>query len=457
MNSTRDAVVAGLRSRWGSPAVHWPWLKPPVPVRILFYSDIFGAYDNGPFDGLQQVLATLSFGHYYWVRFEWGLASRIDDPSADADKRSKQLDQFDLSAYHQIWFFGIGGLPSGLTAGELSALSVFMDRHQGGILVTGDHYDLGASIASGIPRAGKMRLWPAPDASGDDRHSTLREGPSAGYQFEDQSDDVPQPLRLRRYGGRWRFLRKRTRPHPIMCGRDGPITTFPDHMHEGEVVVPSSFPTNEWPQHSGWQPRPEIVAWGTVEEPGLTSTGKEFGVVGAYNGHAADVGRTVADSTWHHWFDINLIGDGGMVGGMTGFNASPAGQAALRQIESYFLNVAIWLAPPKVQRLMRNRLMWGALWRDPLYMLSPKLPLPTLGDHGLDALGKYAPRCTIHQWVIDLLSPSKLRQALLEGSLADGVRVEECILVQPCRRCWHGSKASLHQLPTWGRIKWTSG
>jgi hypothetical protein len=34
-----------------------------------------------------------------------------------------------------------------------------------------------------------------------------------------------------------------------------------------------------------------------------------FGTVGVYDGHQANVGRIAVDSTWHHFFDINLIGD----------------------------------------------------------------------------------------------------------------------------------------------------
>jgi hypothetical protein len=409
-------ILADIRHRWRITDLDWPFLIKPCRIRILFYADFQGAYDNGPFDGLKQVIATLHADPYFWVRFDISLANRFGDPSADDDKQSKRLDELDLqNKYDEVWFFGFSGLPSGLSAGEISAIEAFMNNG-GGVLVTGDHDSLGARIASAVPRAGKIRKWsPAPSQSGPDRHSTLREGPTAGYQFVDQSDDVPQTIRVREYPlSSFPYWLRRSRPHPVLCGPAGVITVLPDHMHEGEVVVPSSLPASEWPSAGGVQQKPEVIAWATVVQPGLDKTGEEFGVVGAYDGHLVNVGRVGADATWHHWFDINLIGENGVVGGSTGFNTPGGpGPAALKQIEAYFLNWAIWLAPPGNHRCMRNRLIWGGVWRDPLFMISPTIPTIILGGQALDALGKYASRCTILSW-IEVELPVKFRLKLKE-------------------------------------------
>jgi hypothetical protein len=413
--SIDQAILADIRKRWEIVDLHWPWLLRPCTVRILFYADFQGAYNNGGFDGLKEVIATLNADPYYWVRFEISLANRVNDPSADADKRNKTLDQLDLAnRYDELWLFGFFGLPSVLSQDEIAAVEAFMNNG-GGVLVTGDHEDLGAAVASAIPRAGKLRRWsPAPSQSFADRHSTLRAGPTPGFVFADQSDDVPQAIRLREYPlSSFPFWLRRSMPHPVMCGPDGPIEVLPDHMHEGEVIVPANLPANEWPSVGGFQPQPEIVAWATIVEPNLDKTNQEFGVVGVYDGHPANVGRIGADSTWHHWFDINLIGDNGLVGGGTGFNASVSGQAALRQIEAYFLNMAVWLAPPHSQACMRNRLWWGSLWRDPLFMFPPDTPIIRLGEQARDALGKHAPQCTIVRWIFDLF-PIEFRLRLLE-------------------------------------------
>jgi hypothetical protein len=424
--------IATIRDRWRVVDLKWPWLVKPCTVRILCYADFSGAYDNGPFDGLKHVLATLAADPYYWVRFQVTKASRVNDASADAAFRNKTLDAVNLADYDEVWFFGLERLPSVLSTAEINAMRAFMDKG-GGVLVTGDHEDLGAAIASAIPRAGKMRAWSAgaPPVSGPFHHSTLRQGHDPGYVFNDQSDDVPQVIRYRRYPLPWtHWWALRSAPHPVLCGPDGPIDVLPDHMHEGLVTIPTSLPASEWPSKAGFQPQPEAIAWGKIEEPGLAVSGTEFAVLGAYDGHLADVGRIVGDSTWHHWFDINLIGDNGaVIGDTAGFDV-PTGAAALKKIEAYFLNVAIWLAPPAKQKCMRNRLLWGTLWRDPLVMLSPKLPVYLIGSFGLDALGKHAPQCTIYRFIWDDLQLT-LRHKLFElreANIPHPPLVEECIL-----------------------------
>lgn len=88
---------------------------------------------------------------------------------------------------------------------------------------------------------------------------------------------------------------------------------------------------------------------------------RSFGVVGAFDGHRAGVGRVVVDATWHHWFDMNLVG---LPAGFPlqsddqrkrlGFT-SPENQGPehLRRICRYFYNVADWLSPvgPHEQRV----------------------------------------------------------------------------------------------------------
>lgn len=76
---------------------------------------------------------------------------------------------------------------------------------------------------------------------------------------------------------------------------------------------------------------------------------KTFGVIGAYDGHATDMGlgRVAVDSTWHHFFDLNLIGDpGAVVGGdytaggvapdstkLHGFQSTPPGRRRWRRLK----------------------------------------------------------------------------------------------------------------------------
>lgn len=84
-----------------------------------------------------------------------------------------------------------------------------------------------------------------------------------------------------------------------------------------------------------------------VDDPTHIANARSFGVVGAYDGHRVGVGRVTVDSTWHHFFDINLIGDPVAPFPKTqGFKASADGLLALGHIEAYFRNIGVWLARP---------------------------------------------------------------------------------------------------------------
>ena len=73
---------------------------------------------------------------------------------------------------------------------------------------------------------------------------------------------------------------------------------------------------DEYPRIGRRRLKPEIIAWANVldDHTNVTDTNKgaanpkRFGAIGAYNGHCVKIGRVVVDSTWHHWFDVNLNG-----------------------------------------------------------------------------------------------------------------------------------------------------
>lgn len=207
----------------------FPWWPKPAHVKILFYADGSIQFDGGGFLGLKQVIATLTANHYPWVKFEVTTVHRGTDPTADYQDRdlaaALRLDDFD-----ELWIYGINAGPA-LTPSELKAAKAFMDTHKGGVLITGDHADLGMAF-SNLPRAGKMRQLPAPPASPPVWNSTLRSGANPLYEFEDQSDLTPQPLSLTWHwaGPLWRA------PHQVLCSPLGPIDIFPDHQHEGEAL-----------------------------------------------------------------------------------------------------------------------------------------------------------------------------------------------------------------------------
>src|SRR5262249_39123640 len=142
----------------------------------------------------------------------------------------------------------------------------------------------GLTMCGEVIRVRNMRAWyfgfpppppnfqMAPPASGIFRRDTIQPDPDGDFHFDNQSDDTPQPLALKLYNGS---------PHPILDGIAGPINQFPDHMHEGEVLVPTY--TTDQPTYDNqqfveypvkqviikgrlftYQPLPEVIAEGTV-------------------------------------------------------------------------------------------------------------------------------------------------------------------------------------------------
>jgi len=402
-----DKMKGSIYTRWGIQdwGLRYPWWGTPAKVRLLLYGDSGILKDGSSFIGLTYVKTLLESRAFYYVDFDITTVDRNGlDPGATIPG-AKDLTELDvLDQYDEIWFFGFNENPN-LSAAELTVLNDFMSAPKfGGVLVTGDHADLGKGIAGQIPRAGVMRQYPAPPIFGPTWNTTLEEGPDSGsdYNFNDQSDDRPQEVRYRLFrmpSLAWNI--RRYRPHPVLCGPDGPIDVFPDHQHEGEALAPIPAAGDPiWPTKNGHQEQPVVIGWGRIKDPNATKVGQEIGLVSAYDGHTVDVGRILADSTWHHWFDINLLGISPSAP-YAGFDATPAGQAALKKIDAYFLNCGVWLAPPDRQAAMRNVGWSSILWTDQVVELSKKAPLWYLGGEAIDVLGRRASRCTVTDWIFD--------------------------------------------------------
>lgn len=371
-------------------------------IRILMVTDGSGGHvaSFGPGDpndtwfGLSEVLRTLNDTSHFLTNFFVTKAHRDTDPGDFTamspqdqalfrpDFQNFKFDAHDLNAYDEIWLFGVGGVSetNPLTDSELAAIATFMQNGVG-VFATGDHEDLGVQLCGRIPRVRSMRKWyfpnpgplgepVAPEAIGADRYDTTRAGHDGQYVFDDQSDDIPQAISPRLYSIALSAIQRVSYPHPLLCGPLGTIDVMPDHMHEGEVITPwelnrtftfagkhfTEYPNNP---NTGKPPVPEIIAWNQVLRHETPSTENEhigdpsnftnprtFGSIGAYDGHLAKVGRIVTDSTWHHFFDINLIGDPVAPPPKTqGFKASADGQTTLAAIQAYYRNIGLWLAP----------------------------------------------------------------------------------------------------------------
>ncbi len=405
------------RDDW--PEINKLWWKHAQRVDILIYMD-GASFDGGPFYGLQHAINAVESDPWPWAKFVVTTANRYTDPQADQDNVT--LTDLDLDAFDEVWLFGISSNSNLLSAGEVAALESFMDVRKGGVFSTGDHDNMGRGLSGSVKRIKDLRAYPAPPAAAPTWNTTVRDGNGDGsFTFGEQSDATPQQIRPR-YRYHWSGLgisSLKKSPHALLCSEHGILRTLPDHQHEGQVTIPASFPVADWPKSGSHQELPEVVAWGRIIDPAATNTGDEFPVIGAYDGHRVDVGRIVADSTWHHWFDINMVG----------FDPT---SNAYRDITSYFQNVAAWLAPKNKQAGMRNGVFWLALHTNvAIEHQLIKVPLPYRITIARDALGQLAPQCQVSAWIWDLL-PVRLHRAVNRLDLPPdlAVPVEDAVLAQ---------------------------
>ena len=208
-------------------------------------------------------------------------------------------------------------------------------------------------------------------------------------------------------------------------------------MHEGEVVEPAALDAvmtangqnyDEYPvDANGQRVAPEVVAWGWsggyadpevmhgihTGDPG-TSNKRWTGTVGAYDGRRAGVGRVVVDSTWHHFFDINLIGDNAAnrpsftdprkALWSQGFTHSAAGQQVLSQINQYFRNIVNWLSPgigPIRFAAVAMEMALDKRVTEVLHM--DKVSALDIGRHAWEVVIRRYPPCTVVQLNQELL------------------------------------------------------
>lgn len=360
-------------------------------LRILIVADHFIYFNDDDF-GLSEVVATLRGMSTFSYPVTVDLAHRGNPSVARLAGGTPNFTFSDasLANYHQVWLMAAGRNSNApISNGERQALRKFMDTG-GGVFATGDHEDLGVSVGGYIPRVRSMRRWffpgagpngepVAPHGSNATRHDTNRPGHDASWRFNDQSDDVPQEITPHFFGGG--IIRS---VHPVLCSRDGPIRVLPDHPHEGRCEVPGNLGGNftigadsfrEYPDGPDGQPlAPQVIATATMlagaaapefGKPAIA--GGTFGVIAAWDGHrAGNFGRVVVDATWHHFINVNLIGDRSLgtpnpaVPKTMGFLHTPAGVAHYEKIKTYFRNIADWLTPKGRRSCVIRRHIWVA-------------------------------------------------------------------------------------------------
>ncbi len=436
-----------LPPRWEYPV--WPELRyAPSTVRILVMSD-GSSYDmaGGGFSlgfALADIVNLSLHDHPSYVRFAFTKAHRTTTTGVTPGFENFTFDPGSLDNFDEVWLFGVSRGAPYLSAQEVQTLEDFMDAG-GGVLAMGDHEDMGLGLSGGIKRVRSMRKWwftspppppgmiKAPDQFNLDRNDTEQFPPPPPTLPSSQSDAVPQPIypNYRYAYPYWKpWWRRQKYPHPILCGPRGAITVYPDHAHEGDCILPDPAFAGEYTGGVAV----EIIARGRNvvgrEKAGhVIVDPREFGLLGVWDGHAssADDGRIVVDATWHHWFNVNLVG------------LRPAAGTNYADILAVFRNIAIWLAPKARQAEMR-RAGQRILLTIPsmvehsltLHELRPGLYYH-LGIEARDALGRIAPQCQSAAWFDWVVGPAlgdRLRKFALNDTYEGAHTLVEAAVIE---------------------------
>ena len=373
--------------------------------------------------------------------------------------------QLVLERYDEVFLFGFKpdnldgpdsniDLPTSLPASdpELLQLTAWMDKG-GGVFATGDHDYLGASMCHRIPRVGTMRKWTnaqrVPPIGGPRRLDTNQPATArqrAGIDriaVQVEEDATPQPLEWVAERTYYSGLFRHRLPHEVLCHpTHGPIDVMPDHPHEGCCIEPAAIdatrrlnfdPRNpksafdEYPTEAGHQELPRIIAYGRVvpDPPFEHEKGDVFPftipMISVYDGWAVKRGRIVCDSTWHHWFNMNL-------GGLE----SAPDQTNWEKISRYFVNVAKWIAPAD---RYQARCWWEILLSHYNY---PGIEEFTVGDRFQvgralrDTLASVHGPCTVTDMVIRTICDiHPALCAFVDESVIAKVKPEPCLTCPP--------------------------
>lgn len=279
-----------------------------------------------------------------------------------------------LADHDELWVFGFGNRDTnlhpeyGLDEDEIECLYDWMTT--GGVMVTGDHSQpqdnnacvegmdhneflaRGSALGHRIPRARQMRVWKGPPTNCEVEPSELEKSDTqntlekVGSDEEDnlESDCFPQTLEG-----------ISSPPHFLFCydldsgGNPIPISRFPDHQHEGRVLIPEAY-DECWPPRP---PEPEFVAFGRDKR--FTVNERVYPLVAAYDGDLAGVGRIVADTSFHHFIDINLRK---LEGRDDAGNPKP--DTPLDEVAQFHANLAYWLAPKSLRDEIKRDLLFRA-------------------------------------------------------------------------------------------------
>jgi len=235
----------------------------------------------------------------------------------DAAGNDPVLASLAASTYDQLWLMGVDN-GDGLSDADVGGILAFRDRG-GGVLTARDHADLGACIRN-LGSLGIINHFH--DYNPEDE-------PERRTQDDQDNPNIGWPNYHSGANGDYQRVELIEPIHDIFRSErapDGTIAFFPAHPHEGAVGAPAGDPCGR------------VVARGRS-----TQSGRSFNIAVVIEG---EPGRAVAESTFHHFCDLNWDTDLGA----PSFVTDKPGDEMKRDPErlaifkDYVRNIARWLS-----------------------------------------------------------------------------------------------------------------
>lgn len=292
------------------------------PIRILLQTTIPPTKDDWSierFSLLRDHLASIR-DHGGNPTFEVTTRNR-ETSSEGNDVVLSVLDQTD---FDELWLFAVD-TGAGLSAADCQGITRFRQRG-GGIFTTRDHEDLGVSLCT-LGGVGRAHFF-----------HTKHQDPDMSRHVRDdhQNKDISWPNYHSGNNGDYQQITPLQPVHELLLNPDnasGVIENFPAHPHEGSVGVPDD------------EKHARVIATGVS-----TASHRPFNLMVAFESaidqHGNQLGRAIAESSFHHLVDYNWD----TAKGCPSFLVEPPGDQIKREpeklgdIKAYVTNVARWLA-----------------------------------------------------------------------------------------------------------------
>lgn len=247
------------------------------------------------------------------------------DREEDAQGNDPVLSTLGDSDFDELWLFALdtGG---GLSPKDCAGITSFHQRGKG-IFTTRDHQDMGVCMC-GLGSLGALHFFQSRQQHPDEAERCID---------DIYTKTISWPNYHSGRNGDYQIITPIEPIHELLHNPNTPsgqIKFFPAHPHEGAVGVPVTA-TNA-----------RVIAKGKS-----LISGRPFNLAVAVESiedeHGNQLGRAVAESTFHHFVDYNWDIDQGC----PSFVEEPPGDGmknnsrAIEDIKTYVRNLALWLAP----------------------------------------------------------------------------------------------------------------